>query len=328
MNEVRVGVIGLGYWGPVLARNFATNPRTRLTAIADLDTKKLDQATQSFKDVPVFTDFRDILPLCDAVAIATPVSTHAPIALECLSANKHLFLEKPMTKTSAESLLLLDEAKKRGLLIAVDHLLIFNGVVRLVKDIIESGELGEILYYNSRRANLGLFQPDVDVLWDLGPHEFSQMLYLLGEPDGRIDPVGASHYPAGHVDDLFVHFTYGNGMIASSYMSWLSPTRERTTVIGGTKKMIAFSDLWVGEEVRIYDRGVDSRRTENGFAYNYRRGGIVIPETPRYEPVRKEIDEFAAAILDGSPLTSDGSMGLQIVKILENCRSKLYNGRE
>ncbi len=328
MTEIRVGVVGLGYWGPVLARNFASHPRTRLAALVDSDPGRLQAAGGAFKDVPLFTELEESLSLVDAVAIATPVSSHYALARTALENGKHLFIEKPMARTSREAKELQRLAEEKGLVIAVDHLLLYQGVVRKVREIIESGELGEILYYDSVRANLGLFQQDVDVVWDLGPHEFSQMIYLLGEPEDGVLPVGAAHYPAGLADDVHVHFRYPGDVVASVYMSWLSPFKRRMTVIGGSRKMLAFSDLWAEEEIKVYERSVRARKEGEGYAYEYERGGATIPAVSRMQPLKREVDEFAAAVLDGAPLASDGRMGVRITELLEECESALYGRRE
>ncbi|MFA4986345.1 MAG: Gfo/Idh/MocA family oxidoreductase [Candidatus Brocadiia bacterium] len=323
MSQIRMGVIGLGYWGPVLAKNCVTHPKTRLTAIADLNQARLDNAKPQFKDALLFTNYRDMLPHVDAVAIATPVHTHFDIGMECIRAGKHLLIEKAMTRTSDEGRALLAEAEKHKVLIAVDHLLLFQGMLRKVKQVVDSGELGEILYYYSVRANLGLFQQDVDVIWDLGPHELSQMIYLLGEPKKILQPAGSAHFPVGLIDDVFIHASYGGSLVATAYISWLSPFKSRSTVIGGTKKMLAFSDLWAGEEIKIYDRNVQASFENGVHSYKYARGGIVIPAVPVVEPLKLEIDEFASAIMEGGKLTSDGKLGLDIVEMLEQCRESL-----
>ncbi|MDZ7814574.1 MAG: Gfo/Idh/MocA family oxidoreductase [Planctomycetota bacterium] len=322
MSNIRVAVAGLGYWGPVLARNFASHPNTELAAIVDIDSDKLEKAKDVFKNVPLFTELEDAFDKCDAVAVATPVSTHYRIAKQCLQEGKHVFVEKPITKTSAEARELLDIARRKDLVIGVDHILIYHGMVQKVKEILDSGELGEILYFNASRANLGLFQSDeVNVIWDLGPHDFSLMLYFLGEPKSIMPPAGAAHYPAGLVDDVHLHFRYTEKLIASIYLSWLSPLKQRMTVIGGSKKMLVFSDLWQGEEIRLYDHGVEAVKEGDSWRYDYRRGGIVIPEISRRQPLGLEIDEFSSAILNGSPVISDGEMGLKIVRMLEECDS-------
>ena len=324
MSLIRVGVIGLGYWGPVLARNFATHPMTRLAALVDSDPEKLKRASNTHKDVAVFTDFRDMLDDVDMVAIATPVSMHYPIAKECIEAGKHIFLEKPMARTSAEALQLVNAADEKGVRICVDHILMYTGIIRLAKEIVDSGELGDILYFNSIRANLGKFQKDVDVVWDLGPHEFSQLVYLLGEPASILTAAGTSHFPSGLVDDVHLHFSYGANLIASTYLSWLSPFKQRITIIGGSRKMLSFSDLWAGEEVKIYDRGAKVINEKGAYLYNYHHGGVIIPPVQNYAPLRREIDEFVAAIREDAPLTSDGRMGLNIAKMLEECEANLY----
>ncbi|GAB4160133.1 MAG: Gfo/Idh/MocA family oxidoreductase [Planctomycetota bacterium] len=324
MSELRVAVAGLGYWGPVIARNFASHPRTCLTALVDLRKERIEAAQQNLKNVPGFTDLDDALPHCDVVALSTPVSTHFELAMKALKAGKHLFIEKPITRTSEEAEILVKEAQKRGLVIVVDHILLFQGMVRKVKEIIASGELGDINFFYSVRANLGLFQTDdINVIWDLAPHDLSMMLYFLGEPASCLQPAGEAHLPAGLIDDIHMHYRYPKNLVATIYLSWLSPFRQRMTVIGGSKKTVAFSDLWQGEEIRVYDRHVTSELVDGTWRYSYHRGGIVIPEISRHEPLKLEIDEFAAAILDGKPMTSDGNFGLQIVRLLEKCDQSL-----
>ena len=324
MAEIKVAVVGLGYWGPILARNFAKHPDTTLVAIVDQNPDVLKKVGKEFRNAELFTNLSEALPLCDAVAIATPVSTHFKIALESIQNGKHVFVEKAFTRKSEDAKILLEEAKKRNLVVAVDHILLYHGMIRKVKEIIDSGELGDILYFNATRANLGLYQSDnVNVAWDLGPHDLSMMLYFFGEPIETLKPAGASHLPAGLIDDVHLHFKYSDKFIASVYLSWLSPIKQRMAVIGGSKKMLVFSDLLKNQEIRIFDTGISVAKSESGYRYSYRDDGYTQPAISPELPLTLELTEFACAIRTGSPVTSDGAMGLKIVQMLEECDSLL-----
>ena len=255
---IKIGVIGYGYWGPNLVRNFSETPGITVASVADLDPKKLEIVQKRYPGVKTTSRFQDLLENkdIDAIAIATPVNSHFELGMAVLKAGKHLWLEKPMTETSEQARKLVNEAEKRNLVLMVDHTFIYTGAVRRMGDMVKSGELGQILYYDSTRINLGLFQRDVSVIADLAVHDFSILDYLLGEQPVAVSAVGTNHFPGTPENLSYITLFYDSGIIAHINVSWLAPVKVRQILIGGSKKMITYDDLEPSEKIKIYDKGI------------------------------------------------------------------------
>ena len=255
---INVGIVGYGYWGPNLVRNFAETPGATVAAVADVDTAKLEIVQRRYPAVKVTTNFQDLLAdsSIDAIAIATPVRTHFELGIAALRAGKHLWLEKPMAETSAQGHKLIDEAERRKRVLFVDHTFVYTGAVRKMAEIIKGGELGRVYYYDSTRVNLGLFQRDVNVIADLAVHDFSILDYLLGEHPVAVSASGTNHFPGTPENLAYITLFYDSGIIAHTNVSWLAPVKVRQILIGGSKKMIIYDDLEPSEKVKVYDKGV------------------------------------------------------------------------
>src|SRR5882672_10559825 len=255
---VNIGVIGYGYWGPNLVRNFAELSAAKVVAVADLSPKKIELVQRRYPGVKATTDFQELLrdPAIDAIAIATPVSTHFELGMAVLKSGKHLWLEKPMSETSLQARKLVDEAEKRKRVLIVDHTFIYTGAVRKMKDIIASGDLGRVYYYDSIRVNLGLFQRDVSVISDLAVHDFSILDYLLGEHPIAVSASGTNHFPGTPENLAYITLFYESGTIAHTNVSWLAPVKVRQILLGGSNKMITYDDLEPSEKVKVYDKGI------------------------------------------------------------------------
>lgn len=325
---INIGVIGYGYWGPNLVRNFAELTDARVRAVADLDPKKLELVERRFPGVITTTDFQSLLrdPEIDAIAIATPVNTHFELGMAALKAGKHLWLEKPMTETSLQARMLVDEAKKRGLVLLVDHTFIYTGAVRKMKEIIAAGDLGKTYYYDSTRVNLGLFQRDVSVISDLAVHDFSILDYLFGEHPVAVSAGGINHFPGTPENLAYITLFYDSGMIAHVNVSWLAPVKVRQILIGGSNKMITYDDLQPSEKVKIYDKGVsftDDPAKIHEMRVGYRTGDMWAPKTDSTEALRLEGQEFVDCILNKTIPTADGQLGLRVVEIIEAATSSM-----
>lgn len=319
---INVGVIGYGYWGPNLVRNFSAAADAQVSAVSDLDEKRLGLVKKHFPVVEVTTDFRALLanPKIDAVAIATPVSSHFNVALEALRAGKHVFIEKPLTETAEQAEQLIAEADKRGLVLHVDHTFIYTGAVRKMRSLVENGELGELYYYDSVRVNLGLFQPDVDVIWDLAVHDLSIMDYVFSSKPVAVSAAGMSHVPGKPTNVAFLTVFFEDNAIAHLHVNWLAPVKVRRTLIGGSRKMIVYDDLEPSEKVKVYDKGItmdggkeDSYQQRVG----YRTGDMWAPKLEVTEALLVEADHFVRCIQENEPSFSDGRAGLRVVQILE-----------
>ena len=330
---LKVGVIGCGYWGPNLIRNFNQLTRCDVVRVADLDEARLAYIKGLYPFVETTTDYGKIIsdPEIDLVAVATPVYTHYKFASEALSAQKHVFVEKPITASVRESeqLIALSEKNKRKLM--VGHTFIYTPAVRKMKEIIDSGELGEIYYISSQRLNLGLFQQDINVLWDLAPHDISIILYLLGLMPGRVSAVGTSHINSAIEDVAILTMNFTNGLVAFIQTSWLDPDKIRRMTVVGSKKMMVFDDVQPTEKIRIYDKAVEVPKHYDTFAefhYSYKYGDIVIPKIDGGEPLRTELAHFIDCIeKDETPL-SCGTDGLHVVQVLEAADKSLRNNNK
>jgi predicted dehydrogenase len=319
---INIGIVGYGYWGPNLVRNFAETPGANVAAVADLDTAKLAIVQRRFPAVKTTTDFRALLndPAIDAIAIATPVNTHFELALAALRAGKHVWLEKPMTETSKQARQLVDEAEQRGLVLLIDHTFIYTGAVAKMGELIKSGELGRIYYYDSIRVNLGLFQRDVSVISDLAVHDFSILDFLLGEHPVAVSASGTNHFPGTPENLAYVTLFYESGTIAHANVSWLAPVKVRQILVGGSKKMITYDDLEPSEKIKVYDKGVsftDDPEKIQEMRVGYRTGDMWAPRLAVREALSVEGEHFVDCIENKKTPRTDGQLGLRVVELIE-----------
>jgi predicted dehydrogenase len=329
---INIGVIGYGYWGPNIVRNFSSLDDTRVLCVCDSNHGAMDRVHKSYPHVAVTCDYNDILtsPEVDAVAVVTPVSTHFELARKALENGKHVFVEKPFTATVAQAEELITLAEKKKLTIMVDHTFIFTGAVRKIKELIDENALGDLYYYDSVRVNLGLFQRDVNVIWDLAPHDLALMDYILDERPIAIAACGKAHVN-GMEDTAYVTVHFRNNLIAHFNVNWLSPVKVRTTLIGGEKKMLVWNDLEADEKIKIYDKGVEVRTKEAEYKMlvNYRSGDMYAPRVESVEALKIEAEYFVRCIMENKTPINDGHAGLRVVKILYACNESLRNkGRE
>ena len=330
---INIGIIGYGYWGPNLVRNFAETPGARVSWVSDLDSAKLDLVRRRFPAVGVSTNYRELLedPNTDAIAIATPVHTHYEIALEALRAGKHVWLEKPMTETSAQARRLVEEAERHKRVLLVDHTFLYTGSVMKMSELIHSGEVGRIYYYDSTRVNLGLFQRDVSVISDLAVHDFSILDYLLAEHPVAVSASGTNHFPETPENLAYVTLFYDSGTIAHANVSWLAPVKVRQILLGGSKKMIIYDDLDPSEKIKVYDKGVDftddPKKIEQ-MRVGYRTGDMWAPQLEVTEALRVECAHFVDCINNHKVPRSDGKLGLRVVEIIEAANRSMRNKGE
>ena len=323
MNKtLRVGIVGYGYWGPNLVRNFSEQIDAEVVWIADKDISKFDLISRRYPAIKTTTEVDDILQdaSVDAVVVATPVNTHYKLALTALQADKHVWIEKPMTETSEEAEHLLQEAKARNRIVFVDHTFIYTGAVRHMSKLIRSNELGTVFYYDSQRVNLGLFQRDVNVISDLAVHDFSILDHLLGEHPIAITASGTNHFPGTPENLAYVTLYYQSGTIAHVNVSWLAPVKVRQTLIGGSQKMIVYDDLEPSEKLKIYDKGVSFTEDEEQI-YNmrvgYRTGDMIAPKLETREALGLACEHFMDCISTSSAPSTDGHMGMRVVQLVE-----------
>jgi predicted dehydrogenase len=331
---IEVGVVGVGYWGPNIIRNFVSNKKTQINTCCDLNQDRLDSISSIYPSLKTTKDHNDIInnPEIDLVAVCTPVFSHYEIAKLALEAGKHVLIEKPMTSTSAQSEELVNLAEQKGLQIFVDHTFVFTGAVKKIKEVVQSGELGEIYYFDSVRVNLGLFQHDVNVVWDLAPHDISIMHFLLDEYPESVVATGADHTGSGLEDVAYLTVYYPNNLIAHIHTNWLSPVKIRETLIAGSKKMIVWDDNTPSEKVRIYDKGIDVIKTADqvyNMLIQYRTGDMFCPRIDGAEALGAEVDHIVECIEQNKPGIADGKAGWMVVKILEAAQESIKNrGKE
>ena len=318
-NVIRMGVIGYGYWGPNIVRNFHGQERSRVVAICDKSPKSLQRARQSYPEIRAIDECNDMLTATDidAIAIVTPVWTHYELAKIALENGKHVFVEKPFTCTTAQAEELIELAERKNLKIMVDHTFLFTGAVKRIKEFIDNGTLGDLYYYDSTRVNLGLFQHDVNVLWDLAPHDLSIMDYLIKDKPEAIVATGERHLN-GVADIAFLTLYYPNNMIGHINVNWLSPVKVRTTLIGGEKKMLVWNDLEADEKLKIYDKGVQmSGDGVYQLLVSYRSGDMWAPRVEQVEALKLEAAYFVDCIVNDKKPFNDGAAGLHVVRVLE-----------
>jgi len=320
---INVGVIGYGYWGPNLVRNLFEVEETQVTAVSDMRQDRLDIVKSRYPSVEVSTNYNDLLnnPKIDAIAIATPVHTHFELALQALQSGKHVLVEKPMASSSEEVMRLIDEAEKRKLTLMVDHTFVYTGAVRKIKAIADSGKLGDILYYDSTRVNLGLFQRDVDVIWDLAVHDLAIMDYILPSSPVAVAATGINHVFRGTENLAYITMFFEENLIAHVNVNWLSPVKVRRTLVGGSKQMIVYDDMEPSEKVKVYDKGItvtDAPDSLYKALVGYRSGDMFAPQLDVSEALKVEIRHFAECIHTGAEPITGGQTGLRIVRILES----------
>lgn len=319
---IKLGVIGYGYWGPNLVRNFSELADVQVVAVSDLSEARLRLVKARYPAIETTSDHQALLsnPEVDAVAIATPVSTHYDLALRALSAGKHVFLEKPLTETVAQGERLVAEAEQRHLVLHVDHTFIYTGAVRKIRELVDSGELGELYYYDSVRVNLGLFQPDINVIWDLAVHDLSILNYICPWAPTAVSATGLNHLPDKPADIGFLTLFFENHLIAHFHVNWLAPVKVRRTLIGGSRKMIVYDDLEPSEKLKVYDKGITLNGSKESIyktLIGYRAGDMWAPQLEVTEALRVEAQHFIRCITHGERSLSDGGAGLQVVRILE-----------
>lgn len=327
---IGVGVVGYGYWGPNLVRNFSEAADTRVVSVCDARSDRLQLAARRCPGIQATRDLRELLdnPEVDAVAIATPVSTHFDLALEALRAGRHVLVEKPLTMNSRDAERLIEEAAKRRLTLMVDHTFVYTGAVRKIRQLISENRLGELYYYDSTRVNLGLFQHDVDVIWDLAVHDLSIMDYLLTMRPCAVTATGQSHVEGGTENIAYLTLFFPGAMIAHINVNWLSPMKIRRTMIGGSRQMVVYDDMESSEKVKVYDKGIT---VQNGpesvykMMVNYRAGDMYSPALEVSEALRVEAQSFAECIRTGAAPLTDGHCGLRIVRMLEAATHSMKN---
>jgi len=327
---VNVALVGHGYWGPNLLRNYVELPGTWVNWVCDADEKALKRAHNRYPAIPITTDYGEVLADADvdAVLIATPISTHFQLAQEALEAGKHVFVEKPLAASSEACRQLVELADDRGLTLMVGHTFVFSPPVRKVKELLDDGELGEVRFISSSRVNLGLHQKDVSVIWDLASHDFSILYYWLGEEAETVSGVGRACVNPQIPDVAFLNLTFPSGVVASLDVAWLSPVKLRRTIIVGSRKMLLYDDTESVEKVKLFDHGVDFKDPETfgEFQLSYRTGDIVAPKIETTEPLLLEASHFVECIETGRHPITDGVAGLRVVESLEAAEAALQNG--
>ena len=328
---IRIGVIGYGYWGPNIVRNLHGLDSTRVELIVDQSPSALARARKAYPNVATASDAAEVLcsPKIDAVAIVTPVWTHYELAKRALENGKHVFIEKPFTSNSSQAEELIELAARKKLTVMVDHTFLFTGAVRKIRELAHSGVLGDLYYYDSLRVNLGLFQHDVSVIWDLAPHDLSIMDHVIEARPEAVVATGERHLN-GVEDVAFLTLYFPRNMIAHVNVNWLSPVKIRTTLIGGQKKMVVWNDLVSDEKVRVYDKGVQITSGEGirDLLVSYRSGDMWAPQLEQLEALRVELDYFTDCVTNSKIPFNDAHSGLRVVRMLEAAEASIRNKGE
>jgi predicted dehydrogenase len=325
---IGIGVIGYGYWGPNLVRNFSEAPGARVTMVSDLREARLEEARLRYPALRTTTDWHALIedPGVDAVVIMTPVATHFPLGTEALRAGKHVLMAKPLAASTAQALQLIDEAERRRLVLMVDHTFIYTGAVRRIKDLLDSGSLGRLYYYDSVRVNLGLFQSDVNVLWDLAVHDLSIMDYVLGRYPKAVAATGAAHVPGHPVNLAYLTCFFDDTLITHHHVNWLAPVKVRRTLVGGDRQMIVYDDIEPSEKVKVYNKGItlgSPQETIYETLVSYRTGDMWAPHLSPVEGLRVEAQHFLECVGTGQQPLSDGPSALRVISILEAATQSL-----
>jgi predicted dehydrogenase len=323
---IRFGVIGYGYWGPNIVRNLKSLDGVKVVTVCDQRPESLHKAKQTYPDIHVTEDCSEVLCSTDidAVAVITPVWTHFDLAERALRNGKHVFVEKPFTSNSHQAEQLIELAERNDLVIMVDHTFLFTGAVKKIRQLVDDDELGRLYYYDSTRVNLGLFQHDVDVLWDLAPHDLSIVDYLIGARPQAVVATSAVHLN-GHADVAYMTIYFPDNVIAHLNVNWLSPVKVRTTLIGGEKKMLVWNDLESDEKIKVYDRGVKIKGHEGVYEalVSYRSGDMWSPKVESLEALKKELGYFVECVENKQRPFNDGAAGLRIVRMLEAAQTSM-----
>jgi predicted dehydrogenase len=319
---VGIGVVGYGYWGPNLVRNFSNSESSSVVSVSDLDPAKLAVSKRIHPAIATTSDFRDLLrdPKIDAVAIATPVHTHYELALAALRAGKHVFVEKPLAPTSDQVRRLIEEAERRNLVLMVDHTFLYTPAVQKIRQLVHDGSLGEIYYYDSIRSSLGLFQNDVNVIWDLAVHDMSIIQYILNEKPVAVSATGSCHVTGAPENMAHITLFFQSSCVAHVSVNWLSPIKVRQTFIGGSRKMIVYDDVEPTEKIKIYDKGItldSSSEKAHQLRIGYRAGDMWAPHLAAKEALQTEVEHFIDCLRNGTAPISSGLSGLRVVEILE-----------
>lgn len=330
MNPIKVGVIGCGYWGPNLIRNFVEIPSSEVLAVADLRQERLSHIKTCYPQIRVTEDYRDLFALgLDAVVVATPPPTHFSLARDCLRHGLHVLVEKPLALNSRHGEQLVELSEAGDLILMAGHTFEYNPAVRALKGIIDSGDLGQLYYINAVRVNLGLFQRGLNVLWDLAPHDISILLYLLGRAPISVSARGMACVFDGIHDIVYLNLVFPDGVLAHVHVSWLDPCKARRITVVGSKKMVVYDDVESLEKIKVYDKGVEAppyTDTFGDFQCSYRYGDVVIPNIRFAEPLRVECLHFLECITEHKRPQSCGRVGLEVVKVLETAERSLHNG--
>jgi predicted dehydrogenase len=330
---INLGIIGAGYWGPNLVRNFNAHRDCTVLAVADAKPDRREFIQGQYPAVNVIADGFELIgnTRIDAVVIATPVGLHYDLAKCALQAGKHVLLEKPMTASAAQARELIDLAEQKNLRLMVDHTFIYNGAVRKVRQLIDKGEIGDVLYFDSVRVNLGLFQHDVNVIWDLAPHDVSIMDHLMADKAIAVSAIGRKHFSETLEDMAYLTVLFDSTAIAHFHVNWIAPVKVRTTLIGGTRKMVVYDDMESSEKIKVYDKGVELLTDEEArrkILVEYRVGDMTAPKIDSTEALRLMSREFLDAIAEGRAPLTDCHAGYRVVQILEAAnRSLADNGK-
>ncbi len=330
---INIAIIGFGYWGPNLLRNFNANKNCNVKYLVDGREDRLALAKSQYPSIETVTNIQSIIndPNLHAVVVATPVFTHYELAKLALSNGKHVLIEKPMTSNSKEAQELIDLADKNGLLLMVDHTFLYTGAVQKIKNLIDQNEIGNLQYFDSTRINLGLIQPDVNVLWDLAPHDLSILFYLNNEKPVSVQATGVSHTKNGIENIAYLTINYQSDFIAHFNCSWSSPVKLRNILIGGDKKMILFNDIEPAEKIKIYDTGFQVKNDDDKrrLLIDYRVGDIFVPKIELKEALQSMAEDFAQGILNKTTPISNAQKALEVVKVLEAAQTSIKNnGKE
>ena len=323
---IKFGVVGYGYWGPNVVRNLDRLDQTKVVAVCDKSVAARRKVAKAYPDVLVTDDPSTLMssPEIDAIAVVTPVWTHYELAKAALENGKHVFVEKPFTSNTAQALELIELAAQKNLKIMVDHTFLFTGAVQKIKQLLQDDALGKLYYYDSTRVNLGLFQHDVNVVWDLAPHDLSIIDHLIQKNPEAISATGQTHLN-GHEDVAFLTLYFPDKVIAHINVNWLSPVKVRTTLIGGEKKMLVWNDLEADEKIKIYDKGVNitSREGLYNLLVNYRSGDMWAPQIEQIEALTRELAYFVECITNDTTPVNDGEAGLRVVRMLEAANTSI-----
>ncbi len=330
---INIGIIGFGYWGPNLVRNFTVQKEGIVKSIAESRVERHTTIQTLYPSIAIFSNAEELIndPAIDAVVIATPVYTHYELAKKALLAGKNVLLEKPMASSVEQSKELIDLALKKGLTLMVDHTFLYTGAVQKMKELIDSDTIGELKYFDSTRINLGLFQPDINVLWDLAPHDISILNFLVKNKPYSVNATGISHTNNGIENVAYMTVNYENDFIAHFNCSWTSPVKVRSTLIGGDKKMLVYNDLEPSEKIRIYDTGYDHKTDEEktNIMVDYRTGDVYIPKIGLQEALHGVASDFIQSILNKTEPIANAILGLEVVRILEASQISVKNkGKE